>query len=77
MKTALSLMLTTTALTEPLPVPKPPGPGGSCSHGLHRERLVLRPIAGKQRRHREAEQRHVFVGVDVDGSYCVRSGNER
>src|SRR5262249_48686821 len=31
MKTALSLMLaliTTTALTEPLPVPKPPGPGG-------------------------------------------------
>jgi hypothetical protein len=36
MKTALSLMLaliTTTALTEPLPVPKPPGPGGSCPHG--------------------------------------------
>src|SRR5262249_38681835 len=36
MKTALSLMfalVTTTALTEPPPVPKPPGPGGSCPHG--------------------------------------------
>jgi hypothetical protein len=36
MKTALSLMLAlapTTALTEPPPVPKPPGLGGSCSHG--------------------------------------------
>src|SRR5262249_42377230 len=35
-KTALSLMfalVTTTALTEPPPVPKPPGPGGSCPHG--------------------------------------------
>jgi hypothetical protein len=26
-------LITTTALTEPLPVPKPPGPGGSCPHG--------------------------------------------
>src|SRR5215470_10150662 len=36
LKTALSLMfalVTTTALTEPPPVPKPPGPGGSCPHG--------------------------------------------
>src|SRR5499433_3113930 len=36
MKTALFLMfalVTTTALTEPPPVPKPPWPGGSCPHG--------------------------------------------
>jgi hypothetical protein len=36
MKTALSLMLalvTTRALIDPPPVPKPPGPGGSCPHG--------------------------------------------
>jgi hypothetical protein len=36
MKTAISLILapvTTTALTQPLPVPKPPGLGGSCPHG--------------------------------------------
>ena len=36
MKTTLSLMLalvTTSALAEPLPVPKPRGPGGSCPHG--------------------------------------------
>jgi hypothetical protein len=36
MKIALSLVLapvTTTALAEPLPQPKPQGPGGSCPHG--------------------------------------------
>src|SRR5262249_12960346 len=35
-KTALSLMfalVTTTAVTEPLPIPKSAGPGGSCPHG--------------------------------------------
>jgi hypothetical protein len=52
MKTALSLMfalVTTTALTEPPPAPKPPGPGGSCPHGYiasgsfsARRRRVLR-----------------------------------
>jgi hypothetical protein len=26
-------LATTTALTEPLPVPKPVGPGGPCPHG--------------------------------------------
>jgi hypothetical protein len=26
-------LVTTTGLTEPLAVPKPPGPGGSCPHG--------------------------------------------
>jgi hypothetical protein len=66
-KTALSLMfalVTTTALTEPPPVPKPPGPGGSCPHGLHRERLILHAVAGCFGHHREAEQRHVSVGMD-------------
>src|SRR5262249_22697601 len=53
------------------------GAGRLVPARLLREWLLLRVIAGKQRRHREAEQRHVFVGVDVDGSYCVRSGNER
>jgi hypothetical protein len=36
MKTAISLilaLLTTTALTQPLPVSKPPGLGGSRPHG--------------------------------------------
>ena len=48
MKTALSLMLaliTTTALTEPLPVPKPPG--GRAARARHRERLILHAVAGR------------------------------
>lgn len=60
MKTALSLMfalITTTALAEPLPVPKPPGPGGSSPHSLHRERLILRAVAGCFGRHRQAAER--------------------
>jgi hypothetical protein len=43
MKTALSLMLalaTTTAFTEPPPVP--PGPGGSCLHGYIRRARTAR-----------------------------------
>ena len=68
MKTALSLMLalvTTTALTEP--VPKPPGPGGSSPHSRHRERHIQHAVAGCFGRHREAEQRHVSVGMDCVG----------
>ena len=67
MKTALSLMLalSATALNaKPLPVAKPQAPGGSCPHGLHRERLILHAVAGCFGRHREAEQRHVSVGMD-------------
>src|SRR5215470_8462307 len=52
MKTALSLMLalvTTTALTEPLPVPKPVGPGGRrtatsrAAHSVCRQRALPTP----------------------------------
>ena len=49
MKTALSLMLaliTTTALTEPLPAPKPPGPGGSCPHAYIASGSFGRPSLG-------------------------------
>src|SRR5215472_14533585 len=81
MKTALSLMfalVTTTALTEPPPAPKPPGPGGSCPHGYIASRLILHAVAGRVGRHREAEQRrHLPVGMDWSGSYCLRNGRAR
>src|SRR5262249_45382840 len=51
MKTALSLMfalVTTTALTEPPPVPKPPGPGGSCPHGYITSGSFCTPSSGTQ-----------------------------
>ena len=52
MKTALSLMLaliTTTALTEPLPVPKPPVPGGSCPHSYIASGSFCTPSPGAQK----------------------------
>jgi hypothetical protein len=54
MKTALSLMLalaTTTALTEPLPVPKARA-GRLVPARLHRERLILHAVTGCFGRHR-------------------------
>ena len=29
----IAMLLSSLALTQPLPQPKPPGPGGSCPHG--------------------------------------------
>src|SRR5262249_36288639 len=70
-KTALCLMfalVTTTALTEPPPVPNPPGPGGSCPHGYIASRLILHAVPRRSGRHREAEQgRHLPVGMDCVG----------
>jgi len=67
MKIALSLMLvlaTTTALTEPLPVPKARA-GRLVPARLYRERLILHAVAGRCGRHRQAEQWDVSPG---DGS---------
>ena len=50
-KTAISLLLalvTTTALTAPLPVPKPPGLGGSCPHGYLASGSFCTPSQGAQ-----------------------------
>jgi hypothetical protein len=49
MKIALSLMLalvTTTALTEPLPVAKPQAPGGSCPHSYIASGSSCTPSSG-------------------------------
>jgi len=68
MKTALSLRaLRHRAQCRAAPVAKPQAPGGSSPHGLHRERLILHAVAGCFGRHREAEQRHVSVGMDCVG----------
>jgi hypothetical protein len=59
MKMSFSLMLalvTATALTEPLPVPKPSRAGRLVPARLHRERLILHAVTGCFGRHREAEQ---------------------
>jgi hypothetical protein len=80
MKTALSLMLaliTTTALTEPLPVPKPRGPGGSCSHGYIASRSFCMPSTGAADAITKPSNGTCPWGWITWGSYCLRNGRAR
>jgi hypothetical protein len=61
----IALLISTAALAEPVPVPKPTGPGGSCPHGYIA--LVLRPRPGRTGCHRQAGKRHLPVGMDCVG----------
>ena len=77
MKIALSLMLalaTTTALTEPLPVPKARA-GRLVPARLHRERLILHAVTGCFGRHRSNGT--CPWGWIESGSYCLRNGRTR
>src|SRR5215471_14692085 len=56
-------LITTTALTEPLPVPKARA-GRLVPARLYRERLILHAVAGRCGRHRQAAQWDVSLGMD-------------
>jgi hypothetical protein len=76
MKTALSLMLAlvnTTVLTEPLAVPKPPGPGGSCPHGYLAFGSYCVPRQGAS--DAIATNGTCPWGWLASGNYCLRSGS--
>jgi len=45
---ALLLSVSTAALADPLPVAKPPGPGGSCPHGYTSSGSFCVPSQGAQ-----------------------------
>jgi hypothetical protein len=45
---AALLLAATAALAQPLPVPKAPGPGGSCPHGYFSSGSYCVPSAGAQ-----------------------------
>jgi hypothetical protein len=49
------IMWLASALAEPLPVPKPSRPGGSCPHGYLASGLFCVPGQGGERRHRQTE----------------------
>jgi hypothetical protein len=44
----ITLLISTAALAEPLPVPKPPGPSGSCPHGYLAPGSFCTPSQGAQ-----------------------------
>jgi hypothetical protein len=79
-KTALSLMfalVTTTALTEPPPVPKPPGPGGSCPHGYIPSGSFCTPSQGAADAIAKPPNGSCPWGWIASGSYCLRNGRAR
>ena len=74
MKIALSLMLAlvkTTALTEPLPAPKPPGPGGIASGSF------CTPSPGASDAIAKPSNGTCPWGWIASGSYCLRNGRAR
>ena len=80
MKTALSLMLalaTTMALTEPLPVPKPLAPGGSCPHGYIPSGSYCTPSPVAADAIAKPPNGSCPWGWIASGSYCLRNGRAR
>jgi len=75
-KLALAL-LTTAALAEPLPVPKPIGPGGSCPYGYASSGSFCVPMQGAADAIAKPPNGTCPFGWISSGSFCLRSGGQR
>jgi hypothetical protein len=73
----IALLAPTLALAEPLPQPKPPGPGGSCPHGYTSSGSFCVPSKGAQ----DAIPKPPGPGGTCpwgwtsSGSFCLGSGS--
>jgi hypothetical protein len=72
---AALLLGATTATAEPLPVPKPAGPGGSCPHGFTWSGSFCVPAQGAQDAIAKPANGSCPFGWTASGSYCLRSGS--
>jgi hypothetical protein len=63
------------AFPEPLPVPKPAGPGGSCPHGYTTSGSFCVPSQGAQDAIAKPANGTCPFGWTASGSYCLRSGS--
>jgi hypothetical protein len=76
--TAIVLALVPTlALAEPLPVPKPSGPGGSCPFGYSSSGSFCVPSRGAQDAIPKPPNGTCPWGWTSSGSFCLRSGSTR
>jgi hypothetical protein len=73
----IALLLPSLALAEPLPVPKPPGPGGSCPHGYSASGSFCMPRAGAQDAIPLPPNGTCPHNWTRSGSFCLRSGGRR
>jgi len=80
MKTALSFCSRSSRrrrLIEPLPVPKRPGLGGSCSHGYIASGSFCTPSPGASDAIAKPSNGTCPWGWIASGSYCLRNGRAR
>jgi hypothetical protein len=70
----ITLLISTAALAEPLPVPKPPGPGGSCPFGYTSSGSYCVPSQGARDAVAKPPNGTCPWGWLATGSYCLRSG---
>jgi hypothetical protein len=71
----IAMLLPTLALAQPLPVPKPSGPGGSRPHGWLSSGTYCVPSAGAQDAVPRPPGGSCVFGWTASGSYCLRSGS--
>ncbi len=69
--------MNTALLAEPLPLPKPPGPGGSCPHGYFSSGSFCVPSQGAQDAIAKPAGGSCPFGWTASGSFCLRSGDVR
>jgi hypothetical protein len=72
---ALAAVFATAAHAEPLPQPKPQGPGGSCPHGYTLSGLFCVPAQHAQDAIAKPPNGTCPFGWTSSGSYCLRSGS--
>ena len=70
-------LVATAAAAEPLPVPKPIGPGGSCPYGYVTSGSYCTPMQGAQEAISKPPNGTCPWGWTSSGSYCLRSGRTR
>jgi len=70
-------LLPSLALAEPLPLPKPAGPGGSCPHGWLASGSFCVPSQGAQDAIARPPNGTCPWGWTSSGSYCLHSGGAR
>jgi len=73
----IAVLLPLLALTQPLPQPMPPGPGGSCPHGYSRSGSFCVPRQGAQDAIPLPPNATCPHGWLRSGSFCLRSGSGR
>jgi hypothetical protein len=69
------IMWLASALADPLPAPKPPGPGGSCPFGYTSSGSFCVPSRGAQDAIAKPANGTCPWGWLASGSYCLRSGS--